>query len=223
MTGLLPANLPPPPLPYNSVQATVELPYVKEEVRSAPIAKPPKSLLQVQQSAYGIVPATRALENSDSYQRPWFKPVQPPLQSFSLPPAEPKNSAACGVPKSTPGCNPQQLPGGSWMQPQPLPPIRTSHIPESSYYGPRPTISNFSHRDPSGFARLKLSLENLLPPGATELFKYQVLVDHLQLEEARWIADAYLNSPTPFSDTMAALNDKFDCIEAYCCCVGLTR
>ncbi|KAK0155027.1 hypothetical protein N1851_002645 [Merluccius polli] len=94
------------------------------------------------------------------------------------------------------------------MQPQPLPPIRTSHIPESSYYGPRPTISNFSHRDPSEFARLKLSLENLLPPGATELFKYQVLVDHLQLEEARWIADAYLNSPTPFSDTMA-LNDKF--------------
>ncbi|KAK0134729.1 hypothetical protein N1851_029618 [Merluccius polli] len=72
-----------------------------------------------------------------------------------------------------------------------------------------PTIRNFTHRDPSEFARLKLSLENLLPPGATELLKYQVLVDHLQLEEARLIADAYLNSPTPFSNTMAALNDKF--------------
>lgn len=35
------------------------------------------------------------------------------------------------------------------------------------------------------------------------------MVDHLQLEEAQLITDAYLNSPTPFSDTMAALNDKF--------------
>lgn len=87
--------------------------------------------------------------------------------------------------------------------------IRTSNIPESSYYGPRPFIRNFSHRDPSEFALLKLSLANLLPPEATELFKYQVLVDHLQLEAARLIADAYLNSPTPFSDTMAALNNKF--------------
>lgn len=94
------------------------------------------------------------------------------------------------------------------MQPQPLPPppTRTYHIPESSYYGPRPTIHNFSHHDPSEFASLKLSLANLLPP---ELFEYQVLVDHLQLEEAQLMADAYLNSPMPFSDTMAALNDKF--------------
>ena len=90
-----------------------------------------------------------------------------------------------------------------------MPPTITSHVPETSYYGPRPTIRNFSRRDPSEFAHLKLSLENLLPPDASELFKYQVLVDHLQLEEARLIADAYLNSPMPFSDTMAVLNEKF--------------
>lgn len=54
-----------------------------------------------------------------------------------------------------------------------------------------------------------MSLENLLPRDASELLKYQVLVDHLQLEEARLIADAYLNSASPFSDTMAALNDKY--------------
>ena len=54
-----------------------------------------------------------------------------------------------------------------------------------------------------------MALENLLPPDATELFRYQVLLDHLKLDKARLVADAYLNSPTPYSDTMAALTDKF--------------
>ncbi|KAK3530935.1 hypothetical protein QTP70_006508 [Hemibagrus guttatus] len=77
------------------------------------------------------------------------------------------------------------------------------------YRGPTPTIPKFSHPDPGEFARLRIALENLLPPDWTELFKYQILVDHLKLEEARMIADAYLNSPTPFTDTMAALHEKF--------------
>ncbi len=52
-------------------------------------------------------------------------------------------------------------------------------------------------------------MENLLPPDGTELFKYQILVDHLKLDEAKLIADAFLNSPTPFTDTMVALHEKF--------------
>lgn len=98
---------------------------------------------------------------------------------------------------------PQQPPAPRFPQ------VNRSITSEPSYHGPRPTIRNFSSRDPSEFARLKISFENFLPHEATELFKYQLLVDHLQLEEARLIADVYLNSPTPFSDTMAALNDKF--------------
>ncbi|XP_076856690.1 uncharacterized protein LOC143510810 [Brachyhypopomus gauderio] len=95
------------------------------------------------------------------------------------------------------------------------PPLHTqslhhsSSVAETSYRGPRPTIPNFTNRDPSEFARLKIALENLLPADGTELFKYQVLVDHLKLEEATLIADAYLHSPTPYTDTMAALSDKF--------------
>lgn len=54
-----------------------------------------------------------------------------------------------------------------------------------------------------------MALENLLPANATELFKYQILVDHLKLEEAKLIADANLISPTPYADTMTALHDKF--------------
>lgn len=80
---------------------------------------------------------------------------------------------------------------------------------ESAYRGPRPTIPNFHQRDPSQFARLKIALENLLPADATELFKYQILTDHLKLEEACLVADSYLHSPTPYTDTMAALNEKF--------------
>ncbi|XP_055015378.1 uncharacterized protein LOC129410669 [Boleophthalmus pectinirostris] len=79
---------------------------------------------------------------------------------------------------------------------------------EFAYTGPRPSIPKLTCRDPGEFARLKMALENLLPPDSTELFKYQVLLDHLHLEEAKLIADAYLHSPTPFTDTMNALNDK---------------
>lgn len=56
---------------------------------------------------------------------------------------------------------------------------------------------------------MKIALENLLPFEGTELFKYQILVDHLKFDEARLIADSYLNSPTPYTDTMSALDEKY--------------
>nr|XP_055074008.1 uncharacterized protein LOC129453697 [Misgurnus anguillicaudatus] len=80
---------------------------------------------------------------------------------------------------------------------------------ETTYRGPTPTIPNFCTKDPSEFTRLKIALENLLPPDATELFRYQILLDHLKLDEARLVADSYLNSPFPYSDTMTALNERF--------------
>ncbi len=61
----------------------------------------------------------------------------------------------------------------------------------------------------SSAARLRIALENLLPHDGTELFKYQILVDHLKLEEAKMIADANLNSPTHFTDIMSALCDQY--------------
>ncbi len=82
-------------------------------------------------------------------------------------------------------------------------------VQEKVYLGLKPRIPMLIHRDPAEFARLKMSLENLLPADATELFKYQILVDHLKLEKASLIADSYLNSATPYSDTMAALNERF--------------
>ncbi|KAI3375532.1 hypothetical protein L3Q82_003856 [Scortum barcoo] len=169
----------PPPWPDPAMETLLpdKPPQVKEEVVPTPITQPFESQPPGQQSAY----------DTSHYLRPWLKLVQPLPQPCTLPPPEFGYHTGYSAPKSEPGCNPHQLPSRSWMQPPPsgLFPGRNSSVTESGYYGPRPSIRNFSRRDPSEFARLKLSLENLLPPEATELFKYQVLVDHLQLEEAQ--------------------------------------
>lgn len=203
-----------PPIAHSLISRIDEVPRIKEE---APPATAPNMFVgqpQVNHSAREALPTARPWEDTARHPPPWFKPVQFLPQPHRLPSAEPKYPTAYGGQRSELGFNltPQQRhPGMAWTQPPPFssPQDRNYSIPEPSYRGPRPTIRNFSSRDPSEFARLKISLENLLPHDASELFKYQVLVDHLQLEEARLIADAYLNSPTPFSDTMVALNDKF--------------
>ncbi|XP_077361589.1 uncharacterized protein LOC144006560 [Festucalex cinctus] len=188
------ADLPPPPPPGNSVQRAAAHPHVEEEDISTRLSPPVGSRTYRQPTAYSAAPLTRQWSTAHDHHH-WS------------PPPESKYPVISGC-KSEPGDGPQPPPARPRMQ---LPPsgLNPGSMVASNYYGPRPTIGNFTRRDPREFARLKLSLENLLPPDATERFKYQVLVDHLQLEEAQLIADAYLSSPTPFSDTMAALNDKF--------------
>ncbi len=81
-------------------------------------------------------------------------------------------------------------------QQQPYVPYRSSLPPsqENIYRGPTPTIPDFTREDPREFARLKVALDNRLPANATERFKFQILTDHLKLEEALLIADSYSNS-----------------------------
>ncbi|KAL6457425.1 hypothetical protein MHYP_G00343880 [Metynnis hypsauchen] len=88
-------------------------------------------------------------------------------------------------------------------------PVHNPSGVERYYRGPQPTIPYFRNKDPSELAHLKMALDNLLPPDSTELFKYQVLVDHLKVEEACLIADSYLNSSTPYTDTILALHERF--------------
>nr|XP_055052534.1 uncharacterized protein LOC129438043 [Misgurnus anguillicaudatus] len=80
---------------------------------------------------------------------------------------------------------------------------------ENFYRGPTPTIPYFVKEDPREFARLKIALDNLLPTDATERFKFQILMDHLKLEEALLIADSYSNSTHPYSYTMQALTELY--------------
>lgn len=97
----------------------------------------------------------------------------------------------------------------------PQPPQRlTSPVPrtntsERTYKGPAPLIPKFTRGDPREFSRLKLALDNILPDDATEMFKYQVLCDHLKFEEALLIADSYSNYLSPYSDTMASLTKHY--------------
>jgi len=76
---------------------------------------------------------------------------------------------------------------------------------EQVYQGPKPTIPRLTAADPRQFSRLRMALENLLPMNASERFKYQILTDHLELEEALLVADSYCNSVRPYTDTMQAL------------------
>ncbi len=87
--------------------------------------------------------------------------------------------------------------------------LRVPPSQESTYRGPAPTIPNFVKPDPREFSRLHIALENILPENATERFKYQILVDHLKLEEALLIADSYCNSLYHFSDTMEVLIQQY--------------
>ncbi|XP_026012784.1 uncharacterized protein LOC113015074, partial [Astatotilapia calliptera] len=78
---------------------------------------------------------------------------------------------------------------------------------EKTYRGPTPSIPDLIKKDPSEFAQLKITLDNLLPPDGTELFEFQILMDHLKLDEARLIADPYLNSLTPWQPNQRSLED----------------
>ncbi|XP_076841847.1 uncharacterized protein LOC143485975 isoform X2 [Brachyhypopomus gauderio] len=80
---------------------------------------------------------------------------------------------------------------------------------ETTYRGPKPTIPSLTSPDPREFARMKIALDNLLPVNGTERYKYQILTDHLQCEEASLVADSYCNSRQPYTDTMMALTKMY--------------
>ncbi|KAL0171405.1 hypothetical protein M9458_031716, partial [Cirrhinus mrigala] len=90
-------------------------------------------------------------------------------------------------------------------RPQSVPRMVMLHAQEQRYRGPKPTIPSLTVADPRQFSRLRMALENLLPADASERFKYQILTDHLELEEALLVADSYCNSVRPYTDTMQAL------------------
>ncbi|XP_056121116.1 uncharacterized protein LOC130099439 [Rhinichthys klamathensis goyatoka] len=204
------AELPPPPWPEPDVElrarvdalalsdtgATIHLP-VMPETRNYPF----------------VSPATQSRPPKPYAPDVWrFPPPPTPkeLQELLTPAAMPLPANRTSVPISSrfSSMPAYSIPPNLAMKVEPNQPLAVSRS-EYVYRGPTPTIPKFSRPDPGEFARLRIALENLLPPDGTELFKYQILVDHLKLEEARMIADAYLNSLTPFTDTMTALHEKF--------------
>ncbi|XP_024120489.2 uncharacterized protein LOC112141569, partial [Oryzias melastigma] len=184
-----------------------------------PEEEQPKGMCDVSLLRYGGLPAPPPhyqMNQTMAIMEPPM-PVSKPHQSMHSS-ADAKSISYLQVQHSSPMSHPVPAhpnPGSPPAATRPgySPPASNLHpqinISEQVYRGPKPTISKFNHPDPSEFARLRIALENLLPSDTTELFKYQILVDHLRLEEAKLIADAYLNSPTPYTDTMRALYNKF--------------
>lgn len=72
-----------------------------------------------------------------------------------------------------------------------------------------PTISDSVHPNPREFSWLKIALENTLPVNASETFKFQILTEHLKIEEALLIADSYCHFQYSFNRTMAALDQQY--------------
>lgn len=190
----------PPPWPEpeeDLLRGVSSLSLVGQDTGGVPPHQKPQNQVKV-----SCEPSRSALQSHQlSYSAP-YQQALPPLPARPDPPpshAQPAHSDSRPLPISNRVTS---------SLPPPNLPAHTS-VSEQVYRGPKPTIPKLSHPDPSEFARLRIALENLLPADSTELFKYQILVDHLKLEEARLIADAYLNSLTPYTDTMRALYDKF--------------
>lgn len=215
---------PPPPPPvcndYNLNDEPVvasldkmmeELRTLKKEVLTNKKAASPQTLTSSPSCRHQEYPASVSCPQAPL-------PMQPPVSSASFPEPRTLASAPAGEPRR-PGLEaigvggPHPAPHSFSQYPRTmLQPSRTScynFSPDPGYHGPRPTIPHFTRRDPGEFAHLRMALENLLPAESPELFKYQILLDHLKLDEARLVAEAYLHSPTPFTDTMHALTERF--------------
>ena len=216
---------PPPPPPLCDGEETSNLPVIERLNRLMSELQVMKdetlAVKQNQSTPDQLLQAASALRPTRA-RHPIYAPAATPLQTpawSGVAPAPPRfTSTPYEVPVNPPARRQQPVQ-------HPPPPQRPLYTPrqmsmysrpsyqstnlDTAYRGPRPTIPHLSHRDPGEFAHLKIALENLLPPDSSELFKYQVLTDHLKLEEAKLIADAYLHSQTPFTDTMMALNEKF--------------
>ncbi|XP_049321160.1 uncharacterized protein LOC111190943 [Astyanax mexicanus] len=177
-----------------------ELQAIKEASRPAIPSyqpAPAQSLSQPYDSNQFQYPVSQYPSSSQPYAYGYPQPPgpyqYPPMSSFPLQPTKPPQQTYAPIPTA-------------YGMPDRKP---FAFLSERTYRGPIPTIPDFTKPDPSQFTRLKQALGNLLPPDATELFCYQVLLDHLKLEEARLVADAYLHSLTPYTDTMVALTERF--------------
>lgn len=187
-----------------------ELQAIKDQTRSALPRHLPAPTQYPSQQPYGSNPSQDYVRDHYAFtSQPYaYGYPQPPVASMYPPrPSDPFRPTNLTQSYAPPNPQPTYVPFPTTYGTPAQKPL--AFLSERTYRGPIPTIPDFSKPDPSEFTRLKIALENLLPPDATELFRYQVLLDHLKLEEARLVADAYLNSPTPYSDTMAALTDKF--------------
>ncbi|KAL0195042.1 hypothetical protein M9458_008614, partial [Cirrhinus mrigala] len=143
--------------------------------------------------------------SSSSHERPHFSAQYSNLPQLKYPDRSPY-SLPRQLPEFMVPTQDQRRPAYTEYSSDHLLPSSTQ---EKIYRGPAPTIPCLTSPDPREFLRLRIALENMLPDDVTERFKFQILTDHLKLEEALLVADSYSNSRFPFSNTMKALNKMY--------------
>ncbi|CAI5638743.1 unnamed protein product [Oreochromis niloticus] len=132
-------------------------PCVFPAIKTEAMTIPPTNMFvdQPGQSLSPDPPPALKFPDKPSHNRPWFKPVHLPPHSGNFPLGRSKHPrAAYGDSKTEHDCNPaspeQQF---NLSSTQPLPdkpnPGKTFITSDTVYHGPRPTIPNFSSRDPT--------------------------------------------------------------------------
>ena len=125
----------------------------------------------------------------------------PPLSSQSMAPPTP---AARSLPRPA---DTGQLPPPSNSQP-PVPRPRFTPRLVAPYLG-ETTFPDFTKEDRSQYTELRMCLETLLTASQDERYKYALLLRHVKVPRAHNIALAYAHSTTPYSDALAALDDRY--------------
>ncbi|XP_049341520.1 BRD4-interacting chromatin-remodeling complex-associated protein-like [Astyanax mexicanus] len=135
--------------------------------------------------------------------------VQPAPQP--IPSVQPAPVSNLYVPP-LPGLQLPTAPVHSFYAPQAHYTNSPSQTPVTSHYSSRivtPSFPDFRSDDPYEFIMLKMALDNLVPPYESEMFKYHVLLDHLLLPSARYIALSYAHDPQPYTKSVAALEQQY--------------
>ncbi|KAK7944426.1 hypothetical protein WMY93_000154 [Mugilogobius chulae] len=180
---------PPPPPPVDSATAAL-LPPLYDITPAAP--------------QHGAAPTAL------SYTAPRY------MQSYAVP-AYPQSVPQRVYPPfySSYAAQPQTVPVSQPYIAQPPVSASVPNITEmaiaSSFGIPKPKLTVFSSGKESDFLMLKKGLDSVLAPHShlTEDYKYQVLLDHLNFPAATQIAKRYINSATPYTSAMLALQQRY--------------
>ncbi|XP_034559382.1 uncharacterized protein LOC117827042 isoform X1 [Notolabrus celidotus] len=176
-----------------------QLPSAQEAHLPAYAMQPPRLPTPQTQSAYSqpssYHPNTAALYQPQllpslpsQQHQPHFSVLQPPSVSYALQP-------------SGPPPNPDFS----------LPVVPVQQIPNPRFPSriEGPSFPYFTHSDPHEFVMLKMAFSNLLPADEPELYKYHILLDHLRLPSARYIALSYAHDRQPFTMALAAVEHQY--------------
>ncbi|KAL0147788.1 hypothetical protein M9458_056904 [Cirrhinus mrigala] len=165
------------------------------------VVPPAPSYVQIQRQPVAAQSAPASLP--PLYQQTVPAPVQPVPAQQTMHPHRPYQPL---LPPSWPGPQSQH-----YYTSHTVTPGLMEMAIASSYGIPKPRLTVFSSGKESDFLMLKKGLDSILGPHRhlTEDYKYQVLLDHLQLPSAYQVAKRYVNSPYPYTNAMQALEQRY--------------